>query len=120
MAKLINLTLALSISFVVGFISGLFGIGGGSLLVPSMILLFSFPPQIAIATSMLIVLLSAILSSITHITLGNINWMYAFMLIPGAWVGGRLGAIINNKLNDKIIVTILRIILIVVGIRMIF
>ncbi|WP_226670641.1 sulfite exporter TauE/SafE family protein [Metabacillus litoralis] len=115
-----NLTLALSISFVVGVISGLFGIGGGSLLVPSMILLFSFPSQIAVATSMLIVFLSAILSSITHITLGNVNWVYVLMLIPGAWFGGKLGAIINNKLNDKIIISLLRIILIVIGLRMIF
>ncbi|HWJ79515.1 MAG TPA: sulfite exporter TauE/SafE family protein [Niallia sp.] len=116
----INLIWALSISFVVGVISGLFGIGGGSLLVPSMILLFSFPPQIAVATSMLVVFLSAILSSVTHITLGNVNWVYVLMLIPGALVGGKLGAIINNKLNDKVIISILRVILIIVGLRMIF
>ena len=33
------------IAFVVGFLSGIFGIGGGSLMVPTMILIFFFPPR---------------------------------------------------------------------------
>ncbi|MCJ7840475.1 sulfite exporter TauE/SafE family protein [Lederbergia sp. NSJ-179] len=114
-----HLTVAIPIAFLIGFISGLFGIGGGSLLVPALILLFSFPPHIAIPTSMLIVFLSAIVSAITHITLGNVNWLFALLLIPGAWFGGKLGAYINSKLSSNTIVTILRIVLVIVGIRMI-
>jgi uncharacterized protein len=113
------LSLALVIAFIVGFMSGFLGIGGGSLLVPAMIVLFTFPPHIAVATSMLVVCLSAIVSSITHITLGNINWLYVLLLVPGAWVGGKLGVYINEKLSSKSLVAILRLILIIVGIRMI-
>ncbi|WP_100407570.1 sulfite exporter TauE/SafE family protein [Bacillus solitudinis] len=114
----INLTLAIPIVFFVGFLSGLFGIGGGSLLVPAMIILFSFPPHIAIASSMMIVFLSAILSSITHISLGNVNWLFALLLLPGAWFGGKLGAFINSKLSSNALVIILRFVLIIVGIRL--
>lgn len=110
---------AILISFAVGFISGLFGIGGGSLLVPAMILLFAFPPHIAVATSMFLVFLSAAVSSVTHISLGNVDWLYALVLIPGAWFGGRLGAFINTKLSGSAVVTILRLTLIIVGFRMI-
>ncbi|GAA3327695.1 hypothetical protein GCM10020331_068670 [Ectobacillus funiculus] len=46
---------AVILSFLIGCISGLFGVGGGSLLVPAMLLLFAFPPHIAVATSMLVV-----------------------------------------------------------------
>ncbi|MCA1031609.1 sulfite exporter TauE/SafE family protein [Bacillus timonensis] len=110
---------AFVISFVVGMLSGLFGIGGGSLMVPAMILLFLFPPHIAVATSMFMIFLSSMTSSLTHILLGNINWLFAFILVPGAWFGATLGAYINKRLNSTIIVSLLRIILIIIGIRLI-
>lgn len=111
---------ALSIAFVVGMLSGLFGIGGGSLMVPAMILMFGFPPHRAVATSMFMIFLSAILSSISHISLGNVNWLYAIALIPGAWFGGKIGATINKRLKSDTVVNILRIFLIIIGIRLIY
>jgi hypothetical protein len=108
------------ISFVVGFLSGIFGIGGGSLMVPTMILLFFFPPHVATATSMFMILPTSILSSITHIALGNVNWLYALALVPGAWIGAKVGVFLNTKLKSKTIVWIIRFILIVVAIRLIY
>ncbi len=111
---------ALSIAFVVGMFSGLFGIGGGSLMVPAMILMFGFPPHRAVATSMFMIFLSAILSSVSHIALGNVNWLYALALVPGAWFGGKLGAAINQRLKSDTVVNILRIFLIIIGVRLIY
>ncbi len=111
--------LAIFIAFVVGLCSGLFGIGGGSIMVPAMILLFGFPPHRAVATSMLMIFLSAILSSITHITLGNINWLFALALLPGAFFGGIVGAEVNKRIKSETVVNILRFFLIVIGIRLI-
>jgi uncharacterized membrane protein YfcA len=110
----------IAISVVVGFLGGLLGIGGGALMVPSMILLFFFPPHIAVATSMMLLFLTSATSSIAHIFMGNINWLYAAALIPGAWFGGKLGATINQKLPSKAIVALLRIVLIIVGVRLIY
>ncbi|MGM9929175.1 MAG: sulfite exporter TauE/SafE family protein [Bacillus sp. (in: firmicutes)] len=112
--------IAILICFVVGFVSGLFGIGGGSLIVPTMILLFLFPPHVAVATSMFIVFLTSITNSITHISLGNVVWAYAFALLPGAWIGAKLGAYINTKIKSKTVVSFLRIILLVMGIKLIY
>ena len=112
--------LAVMISFIVGFLSGIFGIGGGSLMVPTMILLFFFPPHVATATSMFMILPTSILSSITHIALGNVNWLYALALVPGAWIGAKIGVYLNSKLKSKTIVLIIRIILVVVGVRLIY
>lgn len=111
---------AVLISFIVGFSSGLFGIGGGSIMVPTMILLFFFPPHVAVATSMFMVFLSSITNSITHISLGNVNWLYALALIPGAWFGAKFGAFINTRLKSKSIENILKIILILFGIRFVY
>lgn len=111
---------AIVIAFVVGMLSGLFGIGGGSLMVPVMILLFGFPPHLAVATSMFMVLLSSLVSSVSHIYLGNVEWLYALALIPGAWFGAKTGSYINRKIKSDTLVTFLRIFLIVIGIRLIW
>ncbi|QIZ10466.1 sulfite exporter TauE/SafE family protein [Priestia megaterium] len=108
------------IAFVVGFLSGVFGVGGGSLMVPTMILVFFFPPHVATATSMFMILPTSLLSSITHITLGNVDWLYALALVPGAWIGAKVGVLLNTKLKSKTIVLILRTILVIVGIRLIY
>ncbi|MGF2617659.1 sulfite exporter TauE/SafE family protein [Rossellomorea vietnamensis] len=112
--------LGVAIAFFVGFTSGLFGIGGGSLMVPAMILIFLFPPHVAVATSMFMVFLSAMVSSATHIYLGNINWLYALAIIPGAWFGAKGGAYLNSKLQSAALVNILRIILVLIGIRLVY
>lgn len=112
--------LAVVISFFVGFTSGLFGVGGGSILVPVMIILFFFPPHVAVATSMFMVFLSSVTNSITHITLGNVDWLYTLALIPGAWFGAKLGAYINSRLKSKSIENLLKFVLILIGIRLVY
>ncbi|WP_416147105.1 sulfite exporter TauE/SafE family protein [Salipaludibacillus sp. HK11] len=111
---------AVTIAFFVGMFSGLFGIGGGSLMVPAMVLLFAFPPHLAVATSMFLVFLSATVSSISHVSIGNVDWYYALALIPGAWLGGQLGAAINRRLTSNAVVFMLRVFLIIIGIRLIY
>lgn len=108
------------IAFFVGFLSGTLGIGGGSLMVPTMILIFFFPPHVATATSMFMILPTAILSSITHITLGNVDWLLALALVPGAWIGAKVGVYLNTKLKSKTIVILLRTILVVMGIQLLY
>ncbi|RLQ96546.1 sulfite exporter TauE/SafE family protein [Falsibacillus albus] len=112
--------LGILISFVVGFCSGLFGIGGGSLMVPAMILLFLFPAHVATATSMFIIFLSSIVSSSVHAALGNVDWLYAGVLIPGAWFGAKAGVYLNTKLPSKTLVNILRVVIIIVGVKLIY
>ncbi|WP_078429969.1 sulfite exporter TauE/SafE family protein [Alkalihalobacterium alkalinitrilicum] len=112
--------LAIPISFIVGMLSGLFGIGGGSLMVPAMILLFGFPAHLAVATSMFMIFFSAISSSISHIVLGNVDWLYALALIPGAWIGGKLGAQIGQRLKSDTLIMILRIFLVIIGARLVW
>lgn len=111
---------ALLLTFGIGFASGLFGIGGGSIIVPAMILLFLFPPHVAVGTSMLMVFLSAIVNSITHISLGNVPWIYTIPVIPAAYIGAKLGARLNQKMKSETLVIALRIILLLLGIRSIY
>lgn len=111
---------ALILTFGVGFMSGLFGIGGGSILVPAMILLFLFPPHVAVGTSMFMVFLSSLVNSATHISLGNVPWLYTIPVIPAAYIGAKYGAYLNSKLKSETLVTILRFVLLLMGIRSIY
>lgn len=108
---------ALILTFGVGLASGLFGIGGGSIIVPAMILLFVFPPHVAVGTSMFMVFLSAILNSVTHISLGNVPWLYTIPIIPAAYYGAKLGAFLNQKMKSETLVFALRMILLLLGMR---
>ncbi len=108
---------ALLLTFCVGFASGLFGIGGGSILVPAMILLFLFPPHVAVGTSMFMVFLSAMVNSVTHISLGNVPWLYTIPVVPAAYIGAKIGASLNQKMKSETLVVVLRIILLLLGIR---
>ena len=107
------------VAFFVGIASSLFGVGGGVLMVPAMLVLFRFPPHLAAATSMAVIFFSAVVGSVTNISHGNVEWLYAAMLAPGAWAGGRLGAIAASKMKGKTIVLILRVLILGVALQMI-
>jgi|HigsolmetaAR203D_1030402.scaffolds.fasta_scaffold00441_33 hypothetical protein len=115
-----NAPLALLIGFCVGFVSGLFGIGGGSLFVPLMVLLFRFPPHVATATSMFVIFLSAILGSFSHVAQDNVNWWAVLALAPGALFGGWAGARIAGKLSSKTLLYVLRATLLVFSLYLIW
>lgn len=99
---------ALPIGAAVGLVSGLFGIGGGSLFVPLMILLYRFPPHVASATSMFVILLSSLLGSGVNVLNGNIDGRLLLALAPGAVIGGRLGARIAARLTGAQLMWFLR------------
>lgn len=107
------------ISFFVGSLSGLFGIGGGSMVVPTMILLFGVPAHIAIATSLGMIIFTSSVGSITHIMLGHINWQYVAYILAGAWIGGWLGARVNQIMKARTLIIMLQVFLILVGLYLI-
>jgi uncharacterized membrane protein YfcA len=114
-----SLVPALLIGFGVGLVSGLFGIGGGSLFVPVMVLLFRFPAHVATATSMFVIFLSAILGSGVHAWLGETDWVLVLALVPGAWVGGKIGAYIASRMTGKGLLWLLRLTLLALAAQMI-
>ena len=74
-----------------GLVSGLFGVGGGILFVPLLVLFLQFDPHLAIGTSIAAIIPTAIMGTTVHMKAGMVNWKIAAMLavfaILGAWVG---------------------------------
>lgn len=114
-----HIGIALLIGCGVGMVSGLFGIGGGSLFVPMMVLLFRFPPHVATATSMFVIFLSSILGSGIHVWNGNVDWLLFAALAPGALIGGRVGAAIASRLSGRQLMWLLRMTLLAMAVYLI-
>ena len=106
-------------SLLAGFLAGLFGVGGGALMTPMMIILFLMPPSIAVGTSMFLVLFGSISSAAGHLFQGNIHFLYALVLIPAAYIGAKLGVRLNRKLESDTVIYILRMVLLLLGVYMI-
>jgi uncharacterized protein len=91
----------LAIGLVAGVLSGLFGIGGGILIIPALIFLAKFPTKLALGTSLGALLLPVgLLGAYTYYQSGNLNirasLLIAVGLFFGAWVGARLAQHISG------------------------
>lgn len=102
----------------VGILSGLFGIGGGTISVPAMILVFGIPVQIAIGTSMFMIFFISFFSAVTHVILGHIIWSYVIFFIIGSYIGGTVGARTSKLFRGKTLEWFLRIVIMIVAIRL--
>ncbi|WP_094607498.1 hypothetical protein SPSIL_024240 [Sporomusa silvacetica DSM 10669] len=105
--------------FVVGVLSGLLGVGGGIFLVPIMVTYFNITQHIAQATSMAIVIPTALISSIIYGFHGNTDVNLALNLIVGSILGASIGARIMKRIPPIRLKQLFAMLLIVVGIRMV-
>jgi len=86
----INVVLILFVSFVIGFLSGLFGVGGGFLMTPFLIFM-GIPPAIAVANEANNILASSTSGTITHWFKKTMDLKMGWMIIGGGLFGTALG-----------------------------
>ena len=84
-----------------GLLSGLLGIGGGTVMVPGFTQIAGLPLKRAIATSLACVGIFAVPGTITHALLGSIDWRFALLLTVGMVPGARLGAALTIRAEDR-------------------
>lgn len=94
--------LAALVGLVSGIASGLFGVGGGVLMVPAMIFLLglSQSPKVAVGTSLAVIIPTAIMGMWKHQQLGQINWKIAGLLAPGAILGSYIGVWLTTQISN--------------------
>jgi uncharacterized membrane protein YfcA len=84
----------------VGVLSGLFGIGGGVVLVPLLVLLFDFEQHEAQGTSLVALVPPAgLLAFLNYAQVGAVNWTVGLLLLPGVFLGGILGSQLAQRLT---------------------
>ncbi|KAB2922321.1 MAG: sulfite exporter TauE/SafE family protein [Bacteroidetes bacterium] len=109
----------MAISFLVGFIASMAGIGGGVVHVPAMIYLFRFPPFIAVPTSHFILAISATFAAASHGAIGEVAWDFLPFLGTGAVIGAQIGGRLSHRVKSRWIVRTLLAVMVVVALRLI-
>jgi hypothetical protein len=88
----------LALGLVAGILGGMFGIGGGAIMVPVLVLAFGVDQKIATGTSLLAQLLPVGLLGIgVYWKEGNLDWRKGMILAGGLLVGNLLGALFANQ-----------------------
>lgn len=100
-SRLGRVVLVASLGFLVGVLTGFFGVGGGFLIVPALVLLLGVPVRLAIGTSLLIITVTALAGLAGHLVSGGVSWPVTLAFggagMVGAWVGSTRGRDLSNE-----------------------
>ncbi len=106
-------------SFLVGYLSSLFGIGGGIIHVPFLVTVLNFPVHVATATSHFILAVMALTGTVTHVAEGSFahGVHRAIALSIGVVAGAQLGAKLSDHVRGGLILRLLAVGLGLLGLR---
>lgn len=88
-------------SFFGGIISSLFGIGGGTVFVPLMVIAIGLSMRLAAPTSQFILMFTAASGMIVHSLLGHPDYFEAGMLSIGSFIGGMVGSRLSTRVDER-------------------
>ena len=103
-----------------GLLGGLLGIGGGTIIVPMLVLILGLDQKKAQGTSLLCATLIALAGVIPYTIHGNINYTNALFIIIGAIIGAIVGSGIMKRTKNVILRNVFVFLLIYVGVNMIY
>ena len=113
-----NYLIAGLIGLVGGVASGLFGVGGGIVMVPAMVYLLHLGFKSAIGTSLLVIVPTALVGAFQHARFDQVDWRTALALAPMAIAGGSLGAWLTTQVSAANLKRAFGGFLILVGLRL--
>ena len=102
-----------------GFFSGLFGVGGGTVIVPLLILWFAFGEREATGTSLAAIIAIAALAVIGHGAYGNVHVDTGLLLSIPAVLGVVIGTAAQQRLPERLISGAFAVLLTVVAVELI-
>ncbi len=114
-----NLLMLASGAFV-GLVNGIFGGGGGMLVVPLLVSLLKKNPKVAHATAITVILPISLVSGILYVIFGNFDCKVGIPVTAGVLAGGVVGAFLLKKLPPQWVVVIFAIVMAAAGAKMLF
>ncbi|NYF17743.1 hypothetical protein HDC37_002588 [Microbacterium sp. AK009] len=81
----------LGVGFIAGLMSGLFGVGGGTVVVPLLVLVLGYGQRLAAGTSLAAIVPTAAVGVIAYAVNDSVAWIPALILAAGAVVGAQIG-----------------------------
>ncbi len=94
----VNLFVLLAMGAAVGFLSGMFGVGGGFLITP-LLIFYNIPPAIAVATGANQVVASSFSGALSHLKRGTLDFKLGTVLLAGGILGSTLGIYVFSILR---------------------
>jgi uncharacterized membrane protein YfcA len=93
----INFFILMFLGLVVGFLSGMFGVGGGFLMTP-MLILMGIPPAVAVASEANHILAASVSGFLAHMRRANVDFLMGFVLLIGGVFGSLIGVFLLKYL----------------------
>lgn len=94
----VSIFVLLGLGIIVGFLSGLFGVGGGFLLTP-LLMMIGIPPTVAAASDANQIVAATTSGTFAHWRLGNVDFKMGLLLVMGGIIGGTLGVQLVKSLR---------------------
>lgn len=86
---------------VVGFLTGLLGVGGGFLIVPALILVLGVPMSVAIGTSLVIIVMNSVGGFVSHVGSLDLDWNLTIAFAATAMAASLAAARVGRSLPDR-------------------
>ncbi|MFZ1979044.1 MAG: TSUP family transporter [Bacteroidota bacterium] len=116
-----NIVLYILLGLLAGIFSGLIGIGGGIIIVPSLVILFGLTQHQAQGTTLAMMIPPiGILAAWTYYKQGNVDIKIAALIAAGFFFGSLLGAKISIGLSDAVLQKVFGTALLLISLKMIF
>jgi uncharacterized membrane protein YfcA len=111
----------LVIGLAAGILAGLFGIGGGVVIIPALVFYAGMPIRMATGTSLGALLLPVgLLGALVYWREGNLNARAALLLAAGLFVGAYIGALLANELRPAMLTRLFAVFLVAIAVRLWF
>lgn len=93
----------IGIGLAAGLLSGLFGVGGGTVIVPLLVLLLHFDQRLAAGTSLAAIIPTATVGVVSYALHGSVAWIPALILAAGAVVGAQIGTWLLPRVSQTVL-----------------
>jgi uncharacterized protein len=113
-----HIAIAVAVGLVAGVISGVLGVGGGTISIPAMVLLLGVEQHTAQGVSLAAMMFTALVGAFIHYRQGNVKLNTVFLIIPGAVAFSYLGAWAAGHVTAEWLTRAFAIFLLLIGCRM--
>jgi uncharacterized membrane protein YfcA len=108
----------IGLGLVAGFYGGLFGVGGGTIIVPGLIWL-GRRPKVAAATSLAAIGITAVAGAIFYAWYGEVRVLYTLLVGIPAAAGALLGTAFQQRLHNRVLTGLFAVLLAAIGLKLV-
>jgi uncharacterized membrane protein YfcA len=116
----LRLLVLVSLSFIAGIVSSSFGVGGGIIFVPCLIVIMKFNVKNSTATSQFALIFTSISGLMLFMLQGRPDYQMGFILSIGAVIGGTLGSLLSMRVNSSFILKLFSGLLVIVSLKLLY